>query len=183
MAKKGFIYIMSNEAMPGLLKIGYSIRIPTERLDELFTTGVPDPFQLLYYCLVDNVQQVEIRIHQRLSRYRHRDNREFFRLAFADALFMISNLCSPEHVWQEEATLSEQIKSSNDCKRSSLIKDVTSFLRHEEIVTKTQLGRKFQQLTPKERMEIIQYLISNHKIQEHIDRTAGRPGCWYEWIE
>ena len=32
---KGFLYILRNEAMPGLLKIGYSVKVPTERVDEL----------------------------------------------------------------------------------------------------------------------------------------------------
>jgi hypothetical protein len=39
-----------------LLKIGYSVKVPTERVDELFTTGVPEPFKLAYYWAVSSLK-------------------------------------------------------------------------------------------------------------------------------
>lgn len=98
---KGFVYILRNEAMPGLLKIGYSVKVPTERVDELFTTGVPEPFKLAYYCLVENADKLEPAIHRNLSDYRHRGNREFFRIELEAAVQSITNLCKPEHEWSE----------------------------------------------------------------------------------
>jgi hypothetical protein len=100
--KKGFVYILRNAAMPGLLKIGYSVKVPTERVDELFTTGVPEPFKLAYYCLVDNAESLEGLIHRNLSAYRHSGNREFFRIELETAVQSISNMCKPEHEWCEE---------------------------------------------------------------------------------
>ncbi|WP_295427803.1 GIY-YIG nuclease family protein [uncultured Thiodictyon sp.] len=32
---KGFVYVMSNKAMPGLVKIGYSTKHPELRAEEL----------------------------------------------------------------------------------------------------------------------------------------------------
>jgi hypothetical protein len=98
---KGFIYILRNGAMPGLLKIGYSVKVPEERVDELFTTGVPEPFKLAYYCLVENADKLEPAVHRALSPHRHRNNREFFRIEFDAAVRSISNLCKPEHEWSE----------------------------------------------------------------------------------
>lgn len=49
---KGFVYVLSNAGMPGLLKIGSSTKVPTARAAELNTTGVPSPFEVEYYCLV-----------------------------------------------------------------------------------------------------------------------------------
>jgi len=98
---KGFIYILRNEAMPGLLKIGYSVKVPEERVDELFTTGVPEPFKLAYYCLVENADKLEPTVHRTLSANRHRNNREFFRIELEDAVRSITNLCIPEHEWSE----------------------------------------------------------------------------------
>jgi hypothetical protein len=46
---KGFIYVAENSSMAGLLKIGRTEKIPTMRLEELFTTGVPVPFDVAYY--------------------------------------------------------------------------------------------------------------------------------------
>ena len=98
---KGFVYILRNEAMPGLLKIGYSVKVPTERVEELFTTGVPEPFELAYYCLVENADKLEPEIHRNLSAYRHRGNREFFRIELEAAVQSITNLCKPVHEWTE----------------------------------------------------------------------------------
>jgi hypothetical protein len=100
--KKGFVYILRNAAMPGLLKIGYSVKVPTERVDELFTTGVPEPFKLAYYCLVDDAENLESQIHRNLSAYRHSGNREFFRIELESAVQSIANMCKPEHEWCEE---------------------------------------------------------------------------------
>lgn len=98
---KGFVYILRNGAMPGLLKIGFSVKVPTERVNELFTTGVPEPFKLAYYCLVENADKLEPAIHRNLSAYRHREDREFFRIELEAAVQSITNLCKPEHEWSE----------------------------------------------------------------------------------
>ena len=41
----GCVYILKNEAMPGLIKIGYTTRTAEKRADELYEgiTGVPRP--------------------------------------------------------------------------------------------------------------------------------------------
>ena len=35
MAKKGFVYVMSNKSMPGIVKVGMSTKMPEERAKEL----------------------------------------------------------------------------------------------------------------------------------------------------
>ena len=47
MDKKGFIYVMTNPSMPGIVKVGMSKRVPTERAldNDLNSTGIPTPFQ------------------------------------------------------------------------------------------------------------------------------------------
>ena len=40
----GYVYVMSNVAMPGLYKIGCTSRNPYERASDLYSTGVPAPF-------------------------------------------------------------------------------------------------------------------------------------------
>ena len=100
--EKGFVYILRNAAMPGLLKIGFSVKVPTERAAELFTTGVPEPFQVVYYCLVENAGKLESQLHQSLSAYRYRWDREFFQVNLEFAVQSISALCKPEHEWSKE---------------------------------------------------------------------------------
>lgn len=74
----GYVYVMSNEAMPGIYKIGCTSRSPWERAEELYTTGVPKPFIIEYCILIDSYQLLERRIHARLAKYNF--NKEFFKL-------------------------------------------------------------------------------------------------------
>ena len=56
----GFVYVMSNPAFDGRVKIGKSIKDPTaDRVSELNnTTAVPEPFKVEYYCYVENFDEV-----------------------------------------------------------------------------------------------------------------------------
>lgn len=76
--KKGILYILTNESMPGLIKIGRTTNIK-QRLQSLDTTGVPTPFKLHYAIEVENYEEREKLIHQGLSEHRIRQNREFFK--------------------------------------------------------------------------------------------------------
>ena len=52
----GFIYIMSNPVFKdGRIKIGKSKSDPSSwRLNELYTTGVPEPFKVEYSAFTEN---------------------------------------------------------------------------------------------------------------------------------
>jgi hypothetical protein len=64
---KGFVDVLSNAGMPGLLKIGFSTKVPTERAAELNTAGVPSPFEVEYYCLVNEPAGLESKVHRMLA--------------------------------------------------------------------------------------------------------------------
>ncbi len=76
--KKGIIYILTNESMPGLIKIGVTTNLK-ERLQKLDTTGIPTPFNLHYAIEIEDYEKKEHLLHQGLSEHRIRRNREFFR--------------------------------------------------------------------------------------------------------
>ena len=82
----GYIYILSTPTIPGLLKIGFTCGNVEKRALELRSTGVADPFEVEYFCLSDDVEEVEKIIHLKLSAHRHNENREFFRISFDDAV-------------------------------------------------------------------------------------------------
>lgn len=49
------VYVLTNSAMPGLVKIGKTTRNDlSSRMSELFSTGVPVPFDCVYACEVDD---------------------------------------------------------------------------------------------------------------------------------
>ena len=75
-----FIYILTNEAMPGLIKIGKTSNSVAQRMRELDGSGIPLPFQCYYAARVDNALFVETRLHKAFGDFRVRANREFFRL-------------------------------------------------------------------------------------------------------
>ena len=60
----GYIYIIGNAAMPGLLKIRRTDRQPEQRARELRTTGVPHPFVLEHYVAVEDSSKSEAQVHR-----------------------------------------------------------------------------------------------------------------------
>jgi hypothetical protein len=101
---RGAVYILSNSAMPGLLKIGYTTKTAEERSVELFTTGVPARFRVEFEAVVDNAPGLERLVHSALAAHRHSDDREWFSVSLKTAVERIRTaLVSPEagHVWGE----------------------------------------------------------------------------------
>lgn len=78
---KGLVYLLTNPAMPGIVKIGLTTRGDMkQRLQELFTTGVPVPFDCVFACEVNNCNEVERALHIAFGPNRIHPRREFFRL-------------------------------------------------------------------------------------------------------
>lgn len=75
------VYILINEAMPGLVKVGRTSADLATRVRQLFTSGVPLPFELFYACEVRDAVFVETQLHDAFGDHRVSRNREFFRLA------------------------------------------------------------------------------------------------------
>ena len=76
------IYILTNEAMPGYVKIGKTTNNLEQRVRELsVSTSVPLPFTVFYACTVKNAQFVEHQLHDAFDDNRVNPKREFFRVA------------------------------------------------------------------------------------------------------
>ena len=82
----GFVYLLSNSAMDGLVKIGKSTKVPTERASELQTTGVPTPFEVLLYLFTHEMDSFEEYLHTKLKEHRVASNREFFKINYSTIL-------------------------------------------------------------------------------------------------
>lgn len=78
------VYVLTNEGMPGLLKIGKTDRDnPGHRMNELYTTGVPFPFECVKAIEMANNEQakeLEQALHQAFVDRRVNSKREFFRI-------------------------------------------------------------------------------------------------------
>ena len=75
------VYILTNEAMPGLVKIGKTSGSIEKRMRELYKTGVPIPFSCFYAVQVENADFVESKIHEAFDDVRLNESREFFTIA------------------------------------------------------------------------------------------------------
>lgn len=75
------VYVLTNEAMDGLVKIGLTTTSVEERIKQLDNTSLPLPFQCFYAAEVANAATVESKLHKIFADKRVRTNREFFRVA------------------------------------------------------------------------------------------------------
>ncbi|MGQ0533652.1 MAG: GIY-YIG nuclease family protein [Caulobacteraceae bacterium] len=75
------VYVVTNPAMPGLVKIGITQKTIEQRLRELDQTGVPLPFECFYAAIVSDCRAVERALHEAFDDHRLRKSREFFRLS------------------------------------------------------------------------------------------------------
>lgn len=87
----GYVYVLSNPAMPGILKIGKSVRGGRHRAAELFSTGVPSHFNLEFEIFVNDPFCIERAAHDALTDRRVSVGREFFRCDPSEAIAAILN--------------------------------------------------------------------------------------------
>ncbi len=77
----GFVYILYNESMPSLYKIGFTTKAPLERCHELSNkTSVPTPYKIWCYGELGNPSDLERQLHDAGERFRVNESREFFKL-------------------------------------------------------------------------------------------------------
>lgn len=84
----GIVYLLTNPVMPGLVKIGMTAQKDIEkRMRELYTTGVPVPFECQFACKVKkgDCAKIEKALHAAFAPQRVNANREFFRIQVEQA--------------------------------------------------------------------------------------------------
>ncbi|WP_435124898.1 GIY-YIG nuclease family protein [Micromonospora tulbaghiae] len=92
--RRGVIYILANQYMPGLLKIGQTTRDPETRAREISrATGVPGDFEIIYDEIVSDVDSAEAAIHAQLAALRVNRPREFFRIDIRAAIRAVQQVC------------------------------------------------------------------------------------------
>ena len=140
------VYIFTNEGMPGLCKIGYTTRNDVkERAKELYTTGVPYPFQIYYACQVINGKNIEKILHKLFDEFRVNHNREFFEID-PEKVILALQLASPIDVTpkENEYLTVEEIKEIKNLEKKRLsnftfqqadipIGSILNFCRNSEI--------------------------------------------------
>ena len=78
---EGWVYLVTNEAMPGYVKIGLTRQNDVDvRLRQLDTTAVPMPFECHFTARVPDCVKLERTLHFVFGGQRARRNREFFKI-------------------------------------------------------------------------------------------------------
>ncbi|HUD04200.1 MAG TPA: GIY-YIG nuclease family protein, partial [Candidatus Paceibacterota bacterium] len=96
--EKGVVYILTNEAMPGYVKIGKTTTSVEQRMLELSrSSAVPLPFECYYAARVADVGKVEEAFHDAFGDHRINPRREFFNIA-PERVVAILKLLSLEEV-------------------------------------------------------------------------------------
>lgn len=103
------VYVLSNPAMPGLVKIGWTAsEDAAARIAQLYSTGVPFPFKLEFACRVQNADEVERALHRAFAPNRVNPKREFFSIE-ADQAIAILKLLHVEDATKELDAVPTQI--------------------------------------------------------------------------
>ena len=86
----GIVYVLTNPAMPGIVKIGKTSRDSVDaRLSELYSTGVPVPFECAFAGRVSDESKVEKAFHLAFGPYRLNPKREFFQIEPEQAIALL----------------------------------------------------------------------------------------------
>lgn len=99
----GIVYALTNEAMPGLVKIGMTSNLKVDiRKNQLYRgcSGVPLPFECAYACKVKNFAKIEKVLHVVFAPDRINPNREFFKMDI-DRAIAILELLGPNNMTKE----------------------------------------------------------------------------------
>lgn len=92
---RGWVYVMTCRSMPGLLKVGASLKDPFLRARELRTTGNPHEFVVEYDILAEDPFMLERAVHELLAHHNEAGDgqgTEFFRCSVEDAVIAIRSL-------------------------------------------------------------------------------------------
>ncbi len=87
---RGWVYVITNPAMPGLVKVGYSTKDPSIRAKELDHTGSPLPYVVEYDVIVESPYDIEQKIHIKLNKYHV--GKEWFRCKPEEAVVAIHEM-------------------------------------------------------------------------------------------
>jgi hypothetical protein len=92
------VYVLTNEAMPGLVKIGRTSDSIEARISQLSNcSGVPLRFECYYAAQVDDAERIEKTLHQLFADHRISKKREFFRID-AEKVVVAISLANPIEV-------------------------------------------------------------------------------------
>ena len=108
---QGIVYVLSNPAMPGLVKIGMTERSGYgQRLAELYSTGVPEPFRCEFAYMVSDAADIEASLHRKFDNARPNQYREFFAIDAREVREALEEMPGSECTDEVESAMEANVK-------------------------------------------------------------------------
>ena len=200
------VYVLTNPAMHGLVKIGRTDHDDASvRIAQLYSTGVPVPFTLEFACRVQNADEVEKALHIAFGPNRINPKREFFRIDPEQAIAILKLLHTtdatseiaqqPTGIDQPSMAAADQLKSRspslNFTDMGIPIGAVLHSIEDESCVIvvgpkKVKFGEEEMSLTAATRIVLgIDYSVApcprwtyqGHSLSDIYDKTYGAQEC------
>lgn len=153
---KGWVYVISNKAMPGLVKVGFSSKDPEDRAKELYHTGSPHPYVVEYEMLIEGAYRIEQQTHRLLSS-KHED-KEWFQCSAEEAVAAIKQVAGPRAISETykrverakaDALHQQELKEQETRrKQAKAEKGIEDWLCNEEATIREKFERQIAASSP-----------------------------------
>lgn len=163
---KGHVYIITNEAMPGLVKIGRTARTVEHRVGELNTTGVPFPFEVYAEFATPNCIELERWVHSQLANCRVNEQREFFVCDPSKARSIVENLHKEQIIG-----LVDEYLPDHTIERSDMIVDtsITMIMATYFDLNNIEMIDSYQFMTPEDVAPAVQRMRDHYTGKKKMD--------------
>lgn len=105
--KAGFVYVLTNRGMPGMVKIGVTTAAdPETRVQALYTSSVPFEFDIEFAGRVQDCKKVEKALHFAFDNCRVNPKREFFKIGPENVIAVLELLSDEDATDQVAAQVS-----------------------------------------------------------------------------
>lgn len=115
----GWVYVLTNPGIPGLVKIGYTKNDPQQRARELYGAGVAYPFEVAYQLRCTDYRAVERSVHDLLAEFRVNGGREFFACTVQDAAEAIQECAGVGALLEQDFRVQTAFDTSNPVSKAN----------------------------------------------------------------
>lgn len=162
-----YVYVVTNDAMPGCVKIGYTSKEPRLRIRELYTTSMPAPFKAersFEFSTDSEGMQAEKFLHSFYKKSRLSGSREFFSSDILESVDQTIKVRFPAYI--------DALKRDADAQRIREEKERLEQEREKEQMRRMMylnnvfLGKvQFDQLSAKEKNNVARLYLE--QVREH----------------
>lgn len=165
MAKiRGWVYIISNPAMPNIYKIGFSTKDPELRAKEFNQTNSPHPYVVEYDALVESPRDMEQAVHKILNH--KREGKEWFRCTLEEAVLAVRQIIGTDMILENYKKVDRDkiAKIEEEQKRKKAEEESIAMVQRAEQIA--QEARNQREIEKKQKLIDDELLNSENEIKK-----------------